>query len=82
MTETNFDQMVEPMIARLKQTRQEVCRCGDLRTALINAPNARGKTYCDDYDIVSDRLSKKIDDMIDCLKMIQGVSQWLNERRE
>ena len=71
--------LIAPMYKALEDARK-VCRNGDVRRALINAPNRElGQTDCEIYDKVSDRLDREIDKMFEALLEILRDSRKLQE---
>ena len=71
--------LIAPMYTALEDARK-VCRNGDVRSVLINAPNSElGQTDCEIYDKVSDRLDREIDRMFEALLEILRDSKKLQE---
>lgn len=74
-----FADIIGPMYVALENARK-VCRNGDVRCALINAPNRElGQTDCEIYDKVSDRLDREIDRMFEALIEILRDGKKLQE---
>ena len=77
--DSEYSRLIAPMYEALENARK-VCRCGDLRMALINAPNRElGQTDCEIYDKVSDRLDREIDRMYEALIEILRDGKKLQE---
>lgn len=71
--------LIAPMYMALENARK-VCRNGDVRRALINAPNRKlGQADCEIYDKVSDRLDREIDRMFEALIEILRDGKKLQE---